>query len=669
MNALLLLCVLGQGPSPGRSVSPFPAPPSRERSPAAPSRSVTAAPARSVPRGPRDDPGRGGYPTAIPSGPDTDSAPAVQALIDAALAVTDKDKHAGRTIFLPETATGYGFESPVYLDGSNITVRGGGVGTRVVGRNGYGGPVFVPGVGRLERMGMDPAEFRTPSPAGGLGIRTRKKVQLLVAAHPAQLGGGVTTGNLVPDYWTAPAYCWEFLLRLPTTPESSAGLFGLTQSEGGAPCPWSWRGGHDPGDIMLWFRTPEQAGTQYRRDHFRFPYDGRWHRVTYQLDLEAGRADAWVDGTAVAITRTSTDGTPVKPGMRLARHDGTVPFSVGTGGGGAAGHTDTDLGGLNVSRGLKYKHGTPAEVRLDGKAVNDSRYTEVLSGHGKGPDTVFCLALDDRPATHVRLRSQTGTGVGFWLPHAPKPSGNIRFENLTMITGIQAPLAVGHVFGLDLIDVDAGRASLQGIGSIPIGCTYMVHMDRCKVGGLDCAYFGYQQILRATNTQVPQSGRDGIRCKGGDFQWRNSFFSFNLESTETYFRSVSNGYGGLFTVEDAQIDNENGGPKVAAIDIEQAPYSPNRVVLDRVTVSSLASPTFVRVTGYRTAGNQNTYPVGKIDAKNLAVYSGYSGPGVTIVGRGSWYGTFDPNGLNNGKVSGDTQDLKVLPLVVPTPAP
>lgn len=668
MNALLLLllCALAQAPATGRTGTRTP-PGARERTP---SRPTAAAPARTVPRGdPVRGSGAGAHPTAIHAGPEVDSAPAVQAYIDAALAVTDKDKHAGRTVFLPESAAVYGFEAPVYIDGEGITVRGGGVGTRVAGRNGYGGPVFVPGVRRLERMGMDPAEFRVASPAGGLGLSTRKKVYLIASAHPAQLGGGVKTASLVPDYWTAPAYCWEFLLRLPTAPESSAGLFGLVQGDGGGPCPWSWRGGHDPGDIMLWFRTPEQAANQYRRDHFRFPYDGRWHRVTYQLDLEAGRADAWVDGVAARVTRTSTDGTPVKPGLRLARHDGTVPFTVGTGGGGAAGLTATDLGGLNVTRGLKYKHGTPAEARLDGAAVNDSRFTEVMHGWGKGPDTVFCLALDDKPATHVRLRSQTGTGVGFWLTPTPRPSGNLRFENLTMTTGIQAPLAVGHVFGLDLIDVDAGRNSLQGVGSIPIACTYMVTMDRCKFGGLDCAYFGFQQMVRATNTQIPQTGRDGVRCKGGDFQWRNSFFSFNLESTETYFRSVANGYGGLFTVEDAQIDNENGGPKVAAIDIEQSPYCPNRTVLDRVSVSTLASPTFVRFTGFRTAAGQNTYPVGKIDARNLVVFSGYKGPGITINGRGSWYGTFDPNGLSHAKVAGDTEDLKVLPLVVTTPAP
>jgi hypothetical protein len=357
-----------------------------------------------------------------------------------------------------------------------------------------------------------------------------------------------------------------------------------------------------------------------------------------------------VDGRAQPAGRPGPEGAaPLKPGARLARHSGASPFNVGAAGGGAV--CDMALHGMNISAGLKYRSPSPTEVRLDGKPVDDGRYTE------RSLATVAFLPMDDAPATHVRVGTSGLEGVGYWIPaRLGPPSYGLATRDMTLWSDLQSAMAIGYVFGETLTD-DNFYGGMRGLTSIRVGPTYPVVMDRCTVSGWDCGLFAFQWILSATNTSFGIIGRDGVRCQGGTFVWRNSLFGGAEPNNETLFKFMGNAYGNDVVIDGVLADDEGSPPSVCAIQVEAAPYVPNLVEIRRVAMGT-APPVFVRLIGHKAAGA--IYQDGKVTVSGLSRYDGKTGAAVEVVGP-RWYGTIDAQGLDTNRVTGDTKDLKVSP--------
>lgn len=592
-----------------------------------------------------------------------DLSVATQASVDAIQARTAHDSEAGGTVRFLARPGLYGFEAPIYLDGAGVEIAGDGAhSTRLGAQNYYAGPILAPGVTRLESQGIDPARFRLQTPVSTQGLTTRGEVILMVTAHPAQLGAPLAAGGLIPDHWQADCYSYEFVIRLPKlTTGASAGLFGPTRPGDGMPAPWSFRYGRSSNRMALWTKNVGQAGQDRCEDEWDYPDDGDWHRVRLQKDDLAGGISVWVDGAAVAVSRMRTDGTTVKPGDKQAKHDGVTPFTVGYGGGGPPGYVPIDLGALNVSVGRKFVIGAKVETRTDGQPLTDGSFFENANRAGSTHMTAFMIPFNDAPKTHVSIASQAGRGVGFLVSRTPHFASNLRIRGLSLSTLVQAPILIGPLFDLDMRDVWSGRYSLQGVAALPIACSYTVTTDHCRFGGLDAAYVSFEQILHARETLIVQTGRDAWRLEGTDATIRECTYTFAVDGWETYVKTISQGYAGSLVLEGHMGDNENGGPAVALIDVEQSPYCPNFLLVNGFKCSTNAAPRFLRVTGFGTPTNKDIYSPGYMNIKGLNVFSGYGGIGVELIGSG-WSGHYDPNGLGSAAVAGDAGGLVVMPL-------
>lgn len=627
-------------------------------------------------RGTRRPPVREPAAPADPADPNADSMAAIQALIDRAQEAARAGGNSSISARVPQAAHPYSVSGPIYLDGHNIELRGDGDGTQIRGGFGYGGPPVVLGIPRLQKIGHDPAAYRLPSVLGGgrMGITTRGTALLSVTAHPLQLGGYPTPSSKYPDYWQSPAYTFEFVIGPGdgVTWKPGVPLFGLSAPAG----PWGVFSGPDMTSLQFLIRTATQHPLQYRT--FSIPTPGPWpHAVTFQWDSATATAVAWVDGKAQAVTVASTDHSAWAPGETMAAMTCDQPFTFGGFPAWAQFGTlnPLEVHGFIASVGKKYDPAKPTETRSDGLPIPPSRYWDRPAAGGPAATIAF-LAMTDAAATHVEVDTATGAGVGFWLVNGGGASANLKVRDLRLTGGIQQALAIGCCFGVDLIGVTASGSSLQGIGSIPYGNTYPVRMERCLVGGFDCAYYGWEQLLWARDTVVSLTGRDGLRTSGGSYSWDGAFFGESIPTAQTFFRQIANAYGGSFTAKNVLIDNEGGGPSVAIIEVEQSPYCPNAVVVDNISISTLRAPaSFVHLIGHRTATSKEIYRVGKASLTNLHCYEGSTQPGLLVNGGvgepaqgiGSWFGTCDLSSIH-GTGSGAVADF-VFPKFTHTPAP
>ncbi len=594
--------------------------------------------------------------------PNTDSAPAIQALIDRAQAVTTLS--GSLTVHVPQATKPYQVGSPVYLDGRNVELRGDGPGTIITGgANNYAGPPLVVGVSRLERCGVEPSRYRVPSilDPGRRALSTRGEAVLSITAHPLQFGGGSPL-----DYWTGPAYTWEFVIGpgRGVRWEPNAWLFGFTNGNGQVN-PWHVLAGEDGvSSLRFFFRTADQAD-EAAYHTASFPTPGPWpHRITIQQDYLKATLHAWVDGAAQPVTLSSTDRSRWVPGARLARHDGMIPFLFG---GNQPSPAPLDVHGFIVSSGLVFDPSKRTEVRADHKGPSANRYWE--TSPDSAVKTIAWLPLNDAPATHVKVSSPGPDGVGFWIPKKGAPvSSNLGIRDITIDTKLQQSIAIGYCFGVTLVDIHAGGSGLQAIGSIPVGCTYPVTLERCYLAGYDCAYSGWQQIVHGHNTFVGMSGRDGLRCAGGVFDWDRTTFTFSTPTTDCFIRKTSDPYGGALTIRNMLVDNETGGPRVAIIEVDHSANCPNQVLIDEVGISTLNQGAFVRLIGRRTKAFGDTFTPAKVNVLNISCFAASTRPAVQVDGTiGSWYGVADCSGNQVGGVTGHAENIKVIPPVTLVP--
>ncbi len=652
MNLFLSRLLLAQAPPSARPASPHPF----GHRPAASARFAASRGVRAL-RTPAPSPLP--IPLPAPNTPGVDGSKALQALVDAAQKITDADPTTARSIHLPQGSP-YNC-SLVYLDGRNLTLEGDGPGTFLTSQ---GPPALVLGVSRLQRLGIDPARYSVPSVLGQgmVGLSTKAEAVLSVTAHPLQLGGGPV---LAPDYWGGSGYTWEFVIGSGSQSWGPGWwLFGLSNGNG-IVRPFSLVTGDDPVNTLRWlFRTADQSEVNYRRATIPIPggfTPGVTHRITIQFDATTATLTVWVDGVRQVVPIDSTDRTTWKPGVPMARTDGLTPFLFG---GMQQAPAPLDVHGFLVSDALVYDPTQATETRKDGKPISPSRYWD------QGPNVIAYLVMSDAPNTHRMIATRAQTGAGFWVTKAGgQPSQNLSVRNLAIDCKLQQSIALGYCFGVPFVDVSAGGSGLQAIGSVPIGCTYPVTLESCNLAGYDAAYVGWEQMVHGHNTWVGMSGRDGLRCGGGVFDWDRTTFTFSLPTTECFIRKTSDPYGGSLTIRDMLVDNEGGTPSDSIISVDHSAYCPNEVLIDQVGVSTLNTSPFVRLIGRRTLAYGDTFTPAKVSITNLSCFAASTQPGLQIDGAiGSWFGSFDGSGNQVNGVVGHGENINVIPRPVMVPA-
>jgi hypothetical protein len=368
--------------------------------------------------------------------------------------------------------------------------------------------------------------------------------------------------------------------------------------------------------------------------------------VTFQADFDGGAFGAWVDGKPQPVTpsQSGVNGpVPLPPKSRLVLHDGCTPWVLGSQLGDIpyrSGVTNVTLHGYRASQGLIYNAGAATETRVDGKPVGDWRFFYGEPGYSA------CFPADDSPATHVRILGMGRWGVGFWIPASRSmASSELGVTDMQLESQLQPPIQVAAVYGVNLKRLDVGRGGLQGVGSLPVAASYPIVLEDVNVSGAAAAYVGVSQIIDAHRINVAESGREGVLMAGGGSSWSSTFFSFQYNDTEAYFRFLTSEYGQAHRLVDTQIDNEGGVPSVAFIECTTGTYCPTRLILDGMSASITAGMPLVRLVG-------NGNPA-KLVARNIQPWNrNVTGPVLEVLGN-AWAGTVDTSEITGATAKGN----------------
>lgn len=589
----------------------------------------------------------------------TDNRHAIQAAYDAAA-----NSPLGGVVRVPTSSGTRGVAGPVYLDGENVSIVGDGHSSRIAGAAYYGGPILAAGVRRLEKAGLNPADFRKitgsldASATGRSSLVTNGTAGLLISAHPAQLGAPISGNNAELDYWQADSYTIEAFVERGSSP-----IIGMVLGNWGSDEPAPWGIWFDETNNIIQFAY-KLEGDSFRRWHASNASMGKgpW-RICVQFDSVTGTVNLWVND---ALGPTSL----ALPGKRLFKPKSVDPCSFGMTHGYFDGAVqDIIISGSRFTKGLLYKPGVSPQLRIDGTNVNDlSRYFNSVqqninsSTNAYDIQTFFYFPLTDSPATHVQAKSVGFDGVGFWVPKVYPQSGKHTLIGLNLETGLQSSLAIGPMFDLIVRDCEF-HGGTQGIGSLQLACAYFLDFDGVDVYGSDCGAFFHQVIASARNFKFALSGRNALRFNGGGFDGSGLRCTFTSDAIEVFFLFCSQAYGNTHRI-DAVIDNENGNPNLTAIiEIESAPFCVNRLEIQRLDIGGLNN---LKATVLHLIGNGlgGIYGRSHVSAKNLSVF-GKTGIGLQADGVG-WFGDFDGSGLTPFEANGDVQFITVtqpLPLI------
>lgn len=127
----------------------------------------------------------------------SDNGPALQAACDAATAmVTSITSGFGSgigptvTVFIPAAKTPYYFHTPVYIEASNVEIKGEGTGTQLCSASAYGFPIVYLGLYRVDGSPAPNATYRPDIWNGGSTSWTRRS-----SRPPTRSGGCGPTGT------------------------------------------------------------------------------------------------------------------------------------------------------------------------------------------------------------------------------------------------------------------------------------------------------------------------------------------------------------------------------------------------------------------------------------------------------------------------------------------
>lgn len=532
----------------------------------------------------------------------TDNSIPIQAAIDDVGSRLPVQGGSKGVVFIPSAPLPYIVNKSIWVDSSNVEVRGEGWGSTVLMTGGYKHSVFIFGVQRVWQTFVNgsyvPLQINAtnrpdlfgkldasaaPAPGSVWGIRTNGNSFAQFQAGPMSAGVSSASGWVYSDNWSETSKLTvEFCVEPPdgqSFPPNSP-LLGLGHPDY-EPAPFVIKVWDQPNKIMVMFRTSDiDQGTNNPNRVFSFALGAASppYRVAVQFDLTNAVCSAFVNGVQVAFidqyNMAPTSAPPFTPGsgLKFITND-HAPFMIGATGvsgpfGGATG-VDLRLYGLRLSNTLRYQNNGPGrpQVRADSPTapINDA-----FAYFGNDAKTVCFLKATDNPATSGRVvtvqnggASVAGTTSGIFL-HSAFPtvmSGNaIRDVAVAAANPYGQAISVGVITDLTIENVKA-TGGYHGVGSFIMAANYFVHIRNCWFDGFDAGYFGAYQQMHARDVTIPSTGRVAIRHLGCGARWENVFIAYATAVTECLFKARSSDIGGTYSISNMLVDFE--GPTIA----------------------------------------------------------------------------------------------------------
>ncbi len=479
----------------------------------------------------------------------TDNSGPIQAAIDALAAMMAGVNVASGIVYIPSATESYCVTKPIYLDSSNIEIRGDGAGS-VVYMIGGAHPVFIVGVSRVATSYVNgvatpvsigtanrPDCFgvldKTAAAAAGTvwGLRTYNNTFVQFQGSAISAGAAVAGATSFSDNWgTTNQLTIEFCIEPPAgtqfqpyTPILGMGSLGQTGPVQASPFMVST--GYEANMIQMMFRTAEMQPLSVRVFDFLLGTATPPYRVAIQIDLVNAVYSAYVNGVQVAFN----DVPPAfSPNLVFATND-FFPFMIGSFGPTATytGTTGVDLSvyGLRLSNTLRYQNNGAGTKQTRADAPTTA-LTDSWAYFGNDAHTIAYLPGTDNPATAGRRVTVAHGGAAGYGPSsglfinavAPTYSSGNTFRDLYIQcgTGYGAGILVGTVLELTIEDVKIA-SGYYGIGSFNSTVNYFVRMARCDLMGTDSAYYSAFQISWArdiTFQRVGASDRAPFRQRG-----------------------------------------------------------------------------------------------------------------------------------------------------------
>jgi hypothetical protein len=414
-----------------------------------------------------------------------DNGPALQAAHDAAaaaLAAVTGGFFSGipptATIFIPGAKTPYTVKTPVFIEASEIEVRGERGATQLVTPSNCGYPIFYCGLHRAGAGKVPNATYRpdlwnggspkldntvVTSPGQRWGLRTNGDAFIVSQASVFSHGGPSPTVT-IPDAWRETTqFTIEFAVEGFSGGQVPGGLnicgigndgYGA-QTSAQAACPWFITTTGTNAFRLSVCTQPVRFG----------PFGGPYNfdissgaatgvqRITIQVDCVAGTVIAFVNGTQVAATGSSL------PANSTLNENHYMPFtvnSVGDGGGQSSGG-DFALYGLCVSLSLRYANngvGRPqvahpqmsyGALTLPGSPTGGT-WTYTYGGQTTAPISATATASQIQAA----LQSLSSIGAGnVTVANGNDTGGGINYQ-VTGANGFTLNYAVGQCNGSSL---------------------------------------------------------------------------------------------------------------------------------------------------------------------------------------------------------------------------
>ena len=300
----------------------------------------------------------------------TDNSGPIQAAIDALAAMMAGVNVASGIVYIPSATESYCVTKPIYLDSSNIEIRGDGAGS-VVYMIGGAHPVFIVGVSRVATSYVNgvatpvsigtanrPDCFgvldKTAAAAAGTvwGLRTYNNTFVQFQGSAISAGAAVAGATSFSDNWgTTNQLTIEFCIQPPAgtqfqpyTPILGMGSLGQTGPVQASPFMVST--GYEANMIQMMFRTAEMQPLSVRVFDFLLGTATPPYRVAMQIDLVNAVYSAYVNGVQVAFNECaarvlaefglrderllSVHDRLVRPDGHLHRHHGGRPQRVRT---------------------------------------------------------------------------------------------------------------------------------------------------------------------------------------------------------------------------------------------------------------------------------------------------------------------------------------------------
>lgn len=609
------------------------------------------------------------YPYYVKADGITDGSAAVQQAIDNASSLVTKNGAPHVVVYLPASEKPYVISKPVFVMSDDISIRGDGYGTKIV-TGSHDCFVFAwnekmvgvrrwDGVYRPDLFGKLDSSV-APSAGKAWGFYTNKKAWMQLQGHPLQLGPRDPDSGL-RDYWQKTRKltletCYE------PVDDSFYTVCGIGVNNGNLRCsPFilccdNVRKNH----LTFYFRTADQPD-DYNIDHaITFSLEGAKppYHVCVQIDLTAGTYQVYLNRKQV----TATLSRPFKD--TVLRTNDCYPFIIGSvcdmSGpmNNPNGISNIKVYGLRLSSTLRYQDigANAPQTRVDepGVVVNDAYSYLSVDSESIGSLNVR-VAPDPKRPYFVAMGGDL-PGTGYWIPadSLTWQISNNKIENLY--------IAHPNVFGSCVVicnvnELDIDRCKLmggaRGVSNLNVIANYNVYLRRCHISGYDTAYYGFSQILHATDTYIQNSGRHTVRMVGCNSNWRNTMIAFpNPPTTRSFFRFVSYMYGGMHSIVNTTIDNESGEvhPEGAVIDADAHPYGSTTLIVDNLYVASGGSVPIFRLRDLAIA--PGVLP-SMIDARCIVVAGNYSF--VVETDGPNWFGSVDVRRLPNAAMKGPAE--------------